>query len=240
MKQKETQIIKLRKNKITELQELGIEPYPHIYNPTHDAIDLGEKYQKLTIGEKTQDKVCIAGRLTRLNKMGKIYFGDISDSTGTLQIFLSKKDMTKSENEVLSRLDVGDIIGTKGEIFKTKKGEITVHVKKLDLLTKSVVPLPGAWYGVEDPDIRYRNRSLDMVVHPEVREVFIKRTKTIQAMREFLDNEGFLDVETPVLQPVYGGAAAKPFKTHINALKKDYYLSMNQQHSRLVFQARYQ
>ena len=217
----------VRKKREQELRDLGIDTYPFSYDQSHLADELHERYSSLSPGEDSGDDVKIAGRLMSMRKMGSIYFADVIDESGKIQVFLGKKEISPLEVEVLKRLNTGDVIGVEGNVFKTKTGELTVRTKHLDLLSKSMASWPSSWYGLENPDIRYRNRSLDMIMNPEVKDVFRKRTQAIGLMRQFLDTMGFLEVETPLLQPVYGGASARPFTTHVNALDKDYFLSVS-------------
>ena len=218
----EEELIAERVRKLGELRKLGINPYPYRYSPTHTARQILEKYSALQI-EHTKDKAIVAGRIVTLRRMGKVTFCHIRDSTDKLQLYF-KEDTLGKEYDMLPLFDIGDWIGAEGLVFKTKTGEVTVDVQKFSMLCKSIRPFPEKWHGLKDIEIRYRKRYLDLIMNPEVREVFRKRTKIIDSMRELLNSKGFLEVDTPVLQAIYGGAAAKPFKTHLNALNMDVYL----------------
>lgn len=169
-------------------------------------------------------EVSVAGRLISKRIMGKASFGHIMDSDGRLQGYFSRDDMGVEEYQDFKKLDVGDIIGIEGFVFKTKTGEISVHVKKVTLLTKSLLPLPEKFHGLKDPELRFRQRYVDLIANPEVKEVFIKRSKIISTIREVLDGKGFIEVETPVLNTLAGGANARPFITHHNTLDIDMYM----------------
>ncbi|MEM4327971.1 MAG: lysine--tRNA ligase, partial [Candidatus Woesearchaeota archaeon] len=207
--------------------KLGIEPYPYKYEPTHKAKILLEKYSKLKPDEVTEDKVCVAGRFMSMRRMGKATFGHIDDGSGRIQLYFKEDKLGAEKYQVLKLLDIGDWIGAKGTVFKTKSGEVTVLVSAFDLLAKAIRPLPEKWHGLKDIEARYRQRYLDLIMNPEVREVFVKRTKIIDSIRDFLNSKGFLEVDTPCLQPIYGGANARPFKTFLNALKMDVYLRIS-------------
>ena len=226
---------KIRRDALAELYSLGINPYPpESFEVNIYSAEILENFGK---GEDRFPNVSLAGRIMSRRIMGNASFAEIQDSRGRIQIYLRRDDLCPGEdkslyNTVFKRLlDIGDIIGVKGHVFTTQMGEITVYVKEMKLLCKSLRPLPvvkekdGITYDAfTDPEQRYRNRSLDLVVNPHVREVFIKRTRLVNSMRRFLNERGYLEVETPILQPVYGGAAARPFKTHHNALDQTLYL----------------
>ena len=166
----------------------------------------------------------VAGRLMSKRVMGKASFGHIADSDGDLQLYFSRDDMGAENYQEFKKLDVGDIIGVKGAVFKTKTGEITVHVEGYTLLVKSLLPLPEKYHGLKDPELRYRQRYVDLIANPGVKDIFVKRSKVVSAIREYLDGEGFFEVETPVLNTLAGGANARPFVTHHNTLDVDMYL----------------
>lgn len=218
----ERELIAERKRKLEELRKQGINPYPYRYAPTHTARQILEKYGGMQI-EQTKDSVAVAGRIMALRRMGKATFCHIRDHTDKLQLYL-KEDVLGKDYDLLRLWDVGDWIGCTGLVFKTKTGEVTVNVQKASMLCKSIRPFPEKWHGLKDIEIRYRKRYLDLVMNPEVREVFRTRAKIIDTIRSVLNSRGFLEVETPVLQSLYGGAAAKPFKTHLNALNTDVFL----------------
>lgn len=222
----EEDIIKERKQKRDGLIKLGINPYPHTYKQTHHAQEILEKYKHLNAEESTNDKVKIAGRVVGLRRMGKVTFMHILDQTGKVQAYLKSDELGESY-DLLKYIDMGDWLGVEGIIFRTKTGETTIRTQKFELLCKSLLPLPEKWHGLKDIEIRYRQRYLDLIANPDVRDVFIKRTQIINAIREFLVSKGFLEVDTPVLQPIYGGTNARPFKTFLHDLKMDVYLRVS-------------
>ena len=217
----ESELMQERVRKMQEFRNQGINPYPYSYAPTHTAKQVLEKYGALT--EESKDVVDVAGRISALRRMGKITFCHIRDHTDKVQLYFKEEALGKNY-ELLKLWDVGDWVGAKGVVFKTKTGEVTVNVQSSTMLCKSVRPFPEKWHGLKDMEIRYRKRYLDLVMNPEVRETFRKRAKIITTIRDVLDRRGFMEVETRTLQPIYGGAAAKPFKTHLNALNTDVYM----------------
>ena len=226
----------IRRESLQKLTELGIDAYPAAeYKITASAQEILDNFDS----EKgNYQEVCVAGRLMERRIMGKASFGRIQDSSGRVQIYVSRDDIAPGEDKTLYNtvfkklLDLGDFIGVKGFAFTTKTGETTIHVKELVLLSKSLRPLPvvktddegNIHDGFTNPELRYRQRYVDLTVNPHVRETFIKRTKIVNAMRTFMADRGYLEVETPVLQPIYGGASARPFKTHHNTLDQTFYL----------------
>ncbi|MEK6854804.1 MAG: lysine--tRNA ligase [Nanoarchaeota archaeon] len=225
---REEQIISERLRKLKELKSLGINPYPNKYDSTHSTLELQEKYEKLKPETHKKDNVKIAGRLMASRDIGKIIFGAIQDSTGRIQIVLQEKETPKKIHNFFKKyLDTGDILGAEGTIFRTKRGELSVLVKNLQILSKATLPLPEKWHGLQDKEERYRKRYLDLIMSPEVREVFDKREKIIDSIRRLLKEREFHEVETPALQSIYGGASAAPFKTHLNALDIDLFLSIS-------------
>lgn len=214
------ELVRVRREKLEELKAKGIEPYGGRYPRTHLAAEIKENYAAL---EGAQ--VRVAGRLVARRTHGKASFGNIMDGSGQIQVYLRLGDVDPATYSLfLEDLDLGDIIGAGGTVFKTRTGEITVAVRELRLLAKCLRPLPEKWHGLKDVDLRYRQRYLDLIVNPAVRETFITRSRIIRAIREFLEGKGFLEVETPMMQAVPGGAAARPFITHHNALDMDLYL----------------
>lgn len=225
--QPEEELIKQRLKKLEEIRKKGINPYPYRFEHKNHAKDILEKYSKLKKEEKTKDKVSIAGRIALLRNMGKASFVHIQDQTGRIQFYIREDSVGKEQYELFNLLDLGDIVGVQGTIFRTKLGEISVWCDKIELLSKAVRPLPEKWHGLKDVEARYRKRYLDLISNPEIKEIFIKRSKMINSMREFLDNNGFLEVDTPILQTVYGGANARPFKTFLHELKMDVYMRIS-------------
>jgi lysyl-tRNA synthetase class 2 len=213
-----------RLDKLEKIRQAGYEPYPRTWHRTHttrQAIEL-LKEQEVSNAEKTP--VSLAGRIMARRSMGKIGFIDLRDGSGKVQLFLGRDTFNEKDNELLKDLDIGDFIGINGTLFRTRTGEPTVHVDSFTLLAKSLQPLPEKWHGLTDVDIRHRQRYLDLISSPEVKQRFEARSKIITAVRGFLNDKGFIEVETPVLQPAAGGALAKPFITHHNALDQDFYL----------------
>ena len=214
-------ITKQRLDSLTRIRARGIDPYPHSYHPSHtirEAVTLfGQQ------GESSQD-ISLAGRMMSKRSMGKISFLDIRDNSGKIQLALRYDLLGRERYEFLQDIDIGDIIGVEGKLFRTKAGELTLEVSDFAMLCKSLRPLPEKWHGLADVEKRYRQRYLDLISNEESKSIFISRSKIITAIRSFLDKQGFMEVETPVLQPHAGGALARPFVTHHHALDEDLYL----------------
>ncbi len=219
--------IRNRLLKAEKLRERGIEPYPYAFDQKDHAAAITEAYQKLKEGEETKKVVSVAGRIMTFRPMGKAGFAHLMDQTGKIQIYAAQDLVSEKDFFAFNKTDLGDIVGIKGTVFKTKKGEITVKAHSYTMLCKCIRPLPEKWHGLKDVEIRYRKRYLDLVANPQVKDVFIKRFEMIRAMREFLEKQGFIEIETPILQSLYGGASARPFKSFLHDLKMDVYLRIS-------------
>ncbi len=225
---REDQIIQERGRKLRELREQGINPYPHKYNVEDYSWDIKKKFVKLKDDERTKEKVKIAGRIMTKRNLGKLIFVTLQDGKGNIQAILQKGETTSSSFELFKKYgDSGDFFGFEGSVMKTRTGEISVLVKKATILSKAINPMPEKWHGLQDKEERYRKRYVDLFMNEDVKKTFEVRSKIIKAIREFLEEKGFMEVETPLLQTQYGGANAKPFVTHINAWDMDMYLSIS-------------
>ena len=211
------ELLRIRREKLTNLQDAGRDPFAITrYDVTHHSAEI------LAAGDELVGKeVSVAGRMMVKRIMGKASFCKIQEKQGVIQCYVARDDLGEEAYAEFKKMDIGDIIGVKGFVFRTKTGEITIHTKELTLLTKSLKPLPEKFHGLQDTDVRYRQRYLDLIVNPEVRDTFVKRSQILREIRRFLDDRGFMEVETPMLVPNAGGAAARPFETHYNALDVD-------------------
>ena len=217
----------IKKEKLKVFQEKGINCFPTSFEVSHKGEAIKEAYKDLEKGEHTNDVVSIAGRIMQKRVMGKASFIQLQDRTGRIQCYFQRDVLGDEEYKIFKKLDYGDIIGVKGSIFKTNTGEITIKVESFKLLTKNLADLPEKWHGLKDQELRYRKRFIDLIVNREVFNMFMLRTKFVNLMRKFLVDNEFLEVETPVLEMVPGGAEAKPFITHHNTLDIDLYMRIS-------------
>ena len=216
-------LIEERKNKLKEwIREEG-NPYWEKFVPDHSTQQIREKYESLKAGEEIGLEISLAGRIIARRGHGKASFIDVRDGLGRIQAY-ARKDILGERYSLFQKLDLGDIIGIRGRVFKTRTGELTINISDFTLLAKSLRPLPEKWHGLQDIELRYRKRYLDLLFNPEVKRSFLIRGAIIRCIRNFLDERGYLEVETPMMQPVPGGATARPFRTHHYALDKDFYL----------------
>lgn len=211
---------RVRLEKLAVLKEAGKDPY----KITQFPVDIYNKEIRERFEELENQEVVVAGRMMTRRIMGKASFLDIRDASDRMQVYVRKDDVGEDDYADFKKWDIGDIIGVKGKVFRTKMGEISVHATEIKLLSKSLLPLPEKWHGLKDKEERYRKRYLDLIANPEVKDVFVKRSRIISEIRKFLDGHGYVEVDTPVLLPLEIGAAARPFKTHHNALDIDMYL----------------
>ncbi len=213
-----------RRGKLERLREEGIDPFPHSYAGVQPAQSIATAHADLEPGDETEVAYRVAGRLTGRREFGKAAFLDVTDRSGKIQIQARKDDLGEESFGRITSLDLGDILGVDGTAFKSRRGELTLRASEWQVLAKSLLAPPDKFHGLEDTETRYRRRELDLIANAEARELFILRSRVIAAVRRWLDGRGFLEVETPVLQPLYGGALARPFTTHHNALDRELYL----------------
>jgi lysyl-tRNA synthetase class 2 len=218
-----------RLSKLESLRELGIDPFPVKFERTHEAQIIQDTYQDVTEAEQFEglDAVRVCGRITALRRMGGAAFMDLRDGSGRIQLYVQKEGLGDQYDVLMNHLDLGDFLGVEGTLFRTRKGELSIEIRTFQILGKALLAPPEKWHGIKDTEIRYRQRYLDLMSSEESREAFRTRSKIVTAMRRFLDDRDFLEVETPVLQPIYGGAAARPFTTHHNKLDTTLYLRIS-------------
>ncbi len=220
-------LLKSREDSLKELISLGIEPYSYSFDKNHSSVQAKKLSEKLKENEKSKEKLSVAGRIILKRNFGKLFFFDLLDGFGKIQVLASLDSVGKENFKILELLDVGDFIGVQGNPYKTKKGEPSVFASKLTFLTKAHIPLPDKWHGLKDIEARYRKRYLDLIANSKVREIFFKRSKIISFVKKFLEEKEFLETDIPLLQPNYGGANARPFITESHAWKSNFYLSIS-------------
>lgn len=216
-----------RLRKLEKWRHRGLDPYPPRFDRTHLAEQLQQSFRELPAGSDSELRARLAGRITARRVMGGASFLDLRDGSGRIQIYGTADLLGPEQYEFFTQLDIGDFLGVEGLIFRTKKGELSVKTERFTLLAKALRPLPEKWQGLQDVELRYRQRYLDLIANESARRTAIARSRIVSAMRHFLDSEGFLEVETPILQPLYGGAAAKPFTTYHNELETTLYLRIS-------------
>ena len=215
-----SELLQIRRDKLNELQENGMDPFEiTVYDRTHSSTTIVDNFDAFE-----GQSVKVAGRLMSKRGMGKVMFCDLADREGKIQLFLKKDELGEDSYALVKKYDIGDIVGVAGEVFKTKTGEVSIKATEVTLLAKSLLPLPEKFHGLTDPDLRYRQRYVDLIMNPEVKDTFITRSRVVTEIRRFMDKRGYIEVETPILNNIPGGAAARPFITHHNTLDIDMYL----------------
>ena len=218
----DNQLLRERKRKLAELRKKGIEPYAYNFDKQHFADKILKEYNKYE-----DKKVSVAGRVMSMRDMGKVRFAHINDSTAQIQLYFKKDIIGSDKYSVLKLLDIGDIIGCQGKVFKTNKGEVSIEVKSFSLLTKSLKPLPEKWHGIKDKELQYRQRYVHLIMNPDEKQVFVTREKIIGGIRQYLLDRDYVEVQTPILQPMYGGASARPFEANLHALNMPVYMRIS-------------
>ena len=222
----EDRILQQRYNKINRIARLGFKPYPHNYRSTHTIPDLRSCFDGVEADrlEADEPRASICGRLTTKRRQGKAGFANLKQGGVQIQIYVRRDEVSEQAFELYKLLDAGDLIGVEGRVFRTRTGELTVRVSDVQFLSKSILPPPEKFHGLQDVEIRYRQRSLDLISNDDVRRTFVRRDKIIRTLRAAFERRDYIEVETPMMQPVYGGALARPFQTHHNALDMDLFL----------------
>src|SRR5437879_10599130 len=221
----EDELLKQRLERIREIEGLGYRSYGRRFDYTHTIPEIVAEYGAKPAEELSPElRVRMAGRVQTLRRMGKAGFAHLAQNGERLQVYIKKDNVGERDFQLYQQMDIGDIVGVEGYLFRTRTGELSVHVEHVEHLAKTLLSMPEKWHGLEDVEARYRQRSLDLTANPEVRKVFVTRAKIISSLRRQLEAKGFIEVETPMMQPLYGGAAARPFVTHHNTLDIDLYL----------------